>query len=62
MTSIIQYLEDNRVPKNGQEAKKITKEAARYTLVGQQLYRRCLEGDEAEYVMREVHEGICGTP
>ncbi|RDX88585.1 Pro-Pol polyprotein, partial [Mucuna pruriens] len=37
------------------------KEAARYTLVEQQLYRRgfaspllrCLEGDEAEYVMKE---------
>ncbi|RDX74023.1 hypothetical protein CR513_46272, partial [Mucuna pruriens] len=69
MTPIIQYLEDGRVLENGQEARKITKEATRYTLVGQQLYRRgfafplirCLEGDEAEYVMREVHEGICGT-
>ncbi|RDX95784.1 Gypsy retrotransposon integrase-like protein 1, partial [Mucuna pruriens] len=47
----------------------MVKEAARYTLVGQKLYRkgfafpflRCLEVGEAEYVMKEVHEGICGT-
>ena len=25
------------------------------------LYLRCLIPEEAEYVMREVHEGICGN-
>ena len=25
------------------------------------LYLRCLSHDEADYVMREVHEGICGN-
>ncbi|XP_014492978.1 uncharacterized protein LOC106755347 [Vigna radiata var. radiata] len=46
------------------DAKKI----ARYCLVGDDLYRRgyvspllkCLEEREAEYVMRELHEGVCG--
>lgn len=41
---------------------------ARYCLVGDDLYRRgyttpllkCLEGEEAEYVMKELNEGICG--
>ncbi|RDX92673.1 hypothetical protein CR513_25161, partial [Mucuna pruriens] len=45
------------------------KEAAKYTMVGQRLYRRgfafpllkCLDQEEAEYTMKEVHEGICGT-
>lgn len=47
-----------------EDAKKI----ARYCLVGDDLYIRgyttpllkCLEGEEGEYVMRELHEGICG--
>ncbi|RDX65069.1 hypothetical protein CR513_56306, partial [Mucuna pruriens] len=56
MTPLVQYLEDGRVPEDDREAKKMMKEAARYTLVGQ-----CLEGGEAEYVMKEVDEGICGT-
>ena len=25
------------------------------------LYLRCLDPEEAEYVMREVHKGICGN-
>jgi len=25
------------------------------------LYLRCLSSEEANYVMREVHEGICGN-
>ncbi|XP_014524370.1 uncharacterized protein LOC106780585 [Vigna radiata var. radiata] len=45
-----------------------TKKIAGYCLVGDDLYRRgyttpllkCLEGEEAEYVVRELHVGICG--
>ncbi|RDX76974.1 hypothetical protein CR513_42980, partial [Mucuna pruriens] len=48
---------------------KVIREAPKYTLVGQHLFRRgfafpllrCVEGEEATYVMCEVHEGICGT-
>ncbi|RDY14054.1 Tf2-9, partial [Mucuna pruriens] len=69
MTPLVQYLEDGRVPEDGQEARRMMKEATKYTLVGQQLYRRgfafpllkCLEGDKVEYVMKEIYEGICGT-
>ncbi|RDY05571.1 Tf2-11, partial [Mucuna pruriens] len=47
----------------------MTKEAVKYTLVGQQLYRRgfafpllkCLDQEEAKYTMKEVHEGVCRT-
>ncbi|XP_027351054.1 uncharacterized protein LOC113862116 [Abrus precatorius] len=50
-------------------AKKIKAHAAKYLLLGKELYRRgisipmlkCLEDDQAKYVMREIHEGICGT-
>ncbi|XP_014489934.1 uncharacterized protein LOC106752716 [Vigna radiata var. radiata] len=49
---------------SAEEAKKI----ARYCLIGDELYRRgyvtpllkCLLENEAEYVMRELHEGACG--
>jgi len=42
---------------------------ARYTLIGGQLYRRghtepllkCLKNFEAEYVLREIHEGVYGN-
>lgn len=44
------------------------KQIARYVMVGEELYRRgyatlmmkCLATKEAGYVMRELHEGICG--
>lgn len=41
----------------------------RYTLLGNSLYKRgfssplqkCVNEDDAEYAVREVHEGICGN-
>jgi hypothetical protein len=43
--------------------------SARYVLIGGVLYRRgyteplfkCLTNSEAEYVLREIHEGVCGN-
>ncbi|RDX64827.1 Tf2-9, partial [Mucuna pruriens] len=47
----------------------VAKEATKYTILGQQLYRRgfsfpllrCLDEEESLYVHKEIHEGICGT-
>jgi hypothetical protein len=44
-------------------------QSARYTMVGGVLYRRgyshpllkCLSVAEAHYVLREIHEGVCGN-
>lgn len=44
------------------------KRIARYCIIGEDLYRRgyvtpimkCLSATEADYVMRELHEGVCG--
>ncbi|XP_017438203.1 uncharacterized protein LOC108344251 [Vigna angularis] len=44
------------------------KKVARYLLIGEDLYKRglsspllkCISLEEAEYVMRELHEGVCG--
>lgn len=43
------------------------KQIARFVIVGEELYRRgyaapmmkCLAPEEADYVMRKLHEGIC---
>ncbi|RDX99673.1 Tf2-6, partial [Mucuna pruriens] len=40
MTPILDYLQSGTTPKNPKEALKIANEAAKYTILGQQLYRR----------------------
>ncbi|RDY09050.1 Retrovirus-related Pol polyprotein, partial [Mucuna pruriens] len=69
MTPILDYLQKGAVPEDPKEALKTTKEATKYTILGQQLYRRgfsfpllkCLEEEESSYVIKEVHEGVYGT-
>jgi ribonuclease HI len=66
---IIQYLKDGNLPEDKKEARKVRMRAARYTLSGDTLYKRgytlpllkCLSKSEGEYVLREIHEGICGS-
>ncbi|XP_017428620.2 uncharacterized protein LOC108336662 [Vigna angularis] len=56
--------QENDLHVRGAEAKK----AARYLVIGEDLYKRgfsspllkCISVEEAEYVMRELHEGVCG--
>ena len=65
---ILSYLKDGRLPPNLEEAKKIQKRAARFTVLNDELYKRgfsqlylrCVEEKEAKYVLEEVHGGICG--
>ncbi|GKV48613.1 hypothetical protein SLEP1_g55410 [Rubroshorea leprosula] len=67
--SIISFLRDGIVPEDRQEAMKLRKKASRYTLADGVLYKRsfslpllrCLNPYEAEYALREVHEGVCGS-
>ncbi|XP_023911882.1 uncharacterized protein LOC112023510 [Quercus suber] len=65
---ILSFLKDGQLPADTDEAKKIRKRAARFTILNDQLYRRgfsqlylkCLEEEEVRYVLEEVHRGICG--
>ncbi|GKV48676.1 hypothetical protein SLEP1_g55478 [Rubroshorea leprosula] len=65
--SIISFLQDKIILKDKQEAMKLRKKSSRYTLVDGVLYKRsfslpllrCLNSYEAEYALREVHEGVC---
>ncbi|RDY10120.1 Tf2-9, partial [Mucuna pruriens] len=69
MTPILDYLQKGADPNDLEQVPKIAKEAAKYTILGQQLYRRgfsfpllrCLDEEDSSYVLKEVHEGICGT-
>ena len=67
MTPIVSFLQDGRLPLDVEEAKKIKKRVARFTILNDTLYKRgfsmpylkCVDEDEAKYILEEVHEGVC---
>ncbi|XP_057977967.1 uncharacterized protein LOC131164622 [Malania oleifera] len=67
--SLFLYLKDGSLPEDNKEALKVRSKAARYTLMGRELYMRsltlpylrCLSNEEGEYILREIHEGVCGN-
>ena len=68
-TPLIAYLRSGTLPDGKDAARKLKVQASRFVLIKDVLYKRgfsrpylrCLSHDEADYVMREVHEGICGN-
>ncbi|GKV02663.1 hypothetical protein SLEP1_g15062 [Rubroshorea leprosula] len=68
-TPLIDYLHSGELLEDPFVAKLIKCRAAHFTLLDNQLYKRaalmpllrCLTPYEAEYAVREVHEGVCGT-
>ncbi|XP_024033455.1 uncharacterized protein LOC112095582 [Citrus clementina] len=66
---IVSYLRDGVLPPDKVRARKLRAQASRYTMIDGVLYwrgytlpfLRCLDEDDADYVLREVHEGICGN-
>ena len=68
MTPIIAFLQDGHLPQNTEEAKKVKKRAARFTILNDTLYKRgfsmpylkCVDEKEAKYILVEIHQGICG--
>ena len=67
--TIASYLKDGILPDKKEAARKLKVRAARFVLIKDVLYKkgffrpylRCLGNEEADYVMREIHEGICGN-
>ena len=67
MTLIIHYLKMGKLPQNKQDVRKIEHRSAYFFIKNDQLYKkcfalpslRCLTPKEANYVLREIHEGIC---
>jgi hypothetical protein len=69
MMPITKYLEEGTLPTDVVEARNLKVRVARFVLIQGILYKRgfslsylrCLDKPEVEYLMREVHEGICGN-
>ena len=69
MTPIVGYLKEGKLPQGKDEARKLRIKLAKYVLMDEMLYKRgfsqpylrCLASDEANYVLREVHEKACGN-
>jgi ribonuclease HI len=67
--NVVEYLKDGRLPNDKKEARKIWMQSARYTIVGEILYcqghtlplLKCLSTAETEYVLKEIHKGVCGS-
>ena len=68
MTPIMRYLMNGALPSDLVEAKRLSKEASYYIIIGGQLYKRslsqpllkCLAPEQVNSVLEEVHEGSCG--
>ena len=69
MTPIVGYLKEGKLSQGRNEAHKLRIKSAKYVLMDEVLYKRgfsqpylkCLASDEANYVLREVHERACGN-
>jgi len=68
-TPLVSYLRNGMLPNEKDAARKLKVQASRFVLIKDVLYKRgfsrpylrCLGPEQAEYVIREVHEGICGN-
>ena len=66
---MISYLKTGMLPDGNDAARKLKVQASQFVLIKDVLYKRgfsrpylrCLCHKEADYVIREVHEGICGN-
>ena len=69
MEPIMGYLMNGDLPSDKSEARRLKYKVAQYCLIEDTLYRRrftllylkCLGDEQVEYVMSEIHEGICGN-
>ncbi|KAL0377766.1 UNVERIFIED_CONTAM: hypothetical protein Sradi_3082100 [Sesamum radiatum] len=66
---IIRFLTDGIEPENQKDAKALRRKASRFVMIDGELYKRgfsqpflkCLTPEEGNYVLREIHEGMCGN-
>ena len=69
MDPIWDYIIDGRLPDDPKEDSKSRTRLAKFTNHRGSLYKRgfftpilkCIAGKDADYVLREVHEGVCGN-
>ena len=64
------YLQTEELPEDKNEARKIKFRAARYALIGEDLYKRgysqpylkCVTMEESDYILKEIHFGAMEDP
>ncbi|GFS38896.1 hypothetical protein Acr_00g0060030 [Actinidia rufa] len=69
LDEIIAYLQEGILPRDKLQARRLQYRSARFCIFKGRLYKRsflgpllrCLQPEEAKYVLREIHEGICGN-
>ncbi|XP_071921925.1 uncharacterized protein [Coffea arabica] len=69
MDPIVRYLTSGELPSSKVEARKILLKSRGYVLTDGVLYRRsylqpwlkCVTSAEGDYILRELHEGLCGN-
>nr|GFC29095.1 reverse transcriptase domain-containing protein [Tanacetum cinerariifolium] len=67
MTELVNYLNEGILPGDENEARKLRLKASQYELMEKILYKRsfltpwliCVGPLQAEYIMKEIHEGSC---
>lgn len=67
MINILKYLTEHTFSEDKMKAKKLKTQVSRCTIIVGELYRmglstcllKCLNKEQAEYVKKEFHEGIC---
>ena len=69
MDPIVAYLKTSEFPENKTEARILRMKVAHYVIYDDKLYKRCYLMSllkcatplEADYITREIQEGICGN-
>ena len=69
ITPIIDYLQNNTLPADRNEARRVKAKAACFSIIQGKLYKRsfsgpylrCVNPAEAKYVLVKLHEGECGN-
>jgi predicted choloylglycine hydrolase len=66
----IDYIKENKLSANKEEATRIIRRSNNYVLVGDNLYRRatssgvllkCITREEGKEILEEIHSGCCGN-
>ncbi|XP_020409530.1 uncharacterized protein LOC109946397 [Prunus persica] len=68
MSPIYSYLTNGTIPEDKAQARKLRYRSARYTVINDVLYKRgyttpylkCLTAEQGSYILREIHNGVCG--
>nr|KYP60222.1 Transposon Ty3-I Gag-Pol polyprotein [Cajanus cajan] len=68
MTGIWSYLKEGTLPEDKDEARKMRMRSAKFVIIRDELFKRgvstpllkCLIASQAAYVIKEIHQGICG--